>query len=177
MNAGIYKALLLIALFLVPVAVLAEEPASGEKLFKTNCKACHNLNQPLVGPALKGINTRRDSAWIYQFVKGSQAMIEAGDATAVTLFNQYNQVIMPNQTVTDDELGRILAYIESAGATKADANPIQRPVVEQWPLVKPMKFTDFFFWMPFTIGVLALIFMLYAMTILYDASRETKVNE
>lgn len=170
----IIKKFFFIVLLIMPLSVWGDEPMTGETLFKRNCKSCHNLNQKLVGPALSGINERRDSAWIYQFVKGSQAMVEAGDATAVALFQEYNQVIMPNQTVTDDELASILNYIKDAATAKASANPIQRPLVDRGRITHPMKFNTFVYWIPLTIGIIGLIFMLYYMTVLYDLGRDMR---
>ncbi len=170
----IIKIFFFIALLTNPLLMLGEEPMTGEALFKKNCKSCHNLHQKLVGPALSGINERRDSAWVYQFVKGSQAMVEAGDATAVALFQEYNQVIMPNQTVTDDELASILDYIKNATTAKASDNPIQRPPVDWGRVTHPMKFNTLVYWIPLTIGIIGLIFMLYYMTVLYDLGRDMR---
>jgi len=170
----IIKNFFFIVLLIMPLLAWSEEPMTGEALFKRNCKSCHNLYQKLVGPALNGINERRDSAWIYQFVKGSQAMVEAGDATAVALFQEYNQVIMPNQTVTDEELKSILDYIQNAATAKASANPIQRPPVDWGNVTHPMKFNTYIYWIPLTIGIIALIFMLYYMTVLYDLGKDMR---
>src|SRR5699024_7244178 len=80
----------------------------GKALFRTNCAACHAMNQNLVGPALEGVTERRDSAWLYSFIKNSQAMIQDGDPIAVELFNKFNQVPMPPQNLTNEEIGSIL---------------------------------------------------------------------
>jgi len=170
----IIKIFFFIVLLIMPLLAWSEEPVTGETLFRQNCKSCHNLHQKLVGPALDGINERRDSAWIYRFVKGSQAMVEAGDPTAVALFQEYNQVIMPNQTVTDDELASILDYIENAATAKASANPIQRPPVDWGRVTHPMKFNTFVYWIPLTIGIIGLIFMLYYMAVLYDLGKDMR---
>jgi len=101
-------------------------------------------------------------------------MVEADDATAVALFQEYNQVIMPNQTVTDEELKSILDYIQNAATAKASANPIQRPPVDWGNVTHPMKFNTYIYWIPLTIGIIALIFMLYYMTVLYDLGKDMR---
>jgi len=127
---------------------------AGKQLYKVNCKACHALDQKLVGPALKGVLERRDSNWIYQFVQGSQAMIAAGDPTAVSLFGEYNQVIMPNQNVSVTEINSILNYIHIATLPKgAGEEYIPRPV-EVKEAVLPLNFGYYGFWIPFTLGVM-----------------------
>jgi mono/diheme cytochrome c family protein len=140
----------------------AEKLAEGKSLFTTYCKACHNIDMRLVGPPLKGVTERRDKEWIYSFVKASQSMVEAGDSTAVALWNEYNKVPMPNQPVTNEQIDLILSYVESAGKpTMADNNRIPRPEVTKTSSIRPMKFTDFRFWITFTITVLLLIAVVY----------------
>jgi len=91
----------------------AETIASGENLFKQNCKACHNVDSRLVGPALKNVYDRRDLPWIYSFVKNSQKVINSGDDYAVKLFKEYNQTEMTAfASFEDKEILSILAYIK-----------------------------------------------------------------
>ena len=174
---------LLLLLFSVSLSANTEADsllAVGKTLFKNNCKACHAVDQKLVGPALKGVKERRDSAWIYQFIKGSQAMVEAGDETAVSLFNEFNQVPMPDQKVNDEEIGLILDYVDFAGRPQAAAaNPIQRPE-PYWASnnTRPMRFSDFMFWVPFTLSVLFVIFILYYQVVIADMHRDrTEASE
>ena len=144
------------------------EALDGAKLFRTNCKACHSIESDLVGPALKGLSERRDKEWIYSFIKNSQAMVEAGDETASELYMRFNQIVMPNQNVNDNEIEAILAYIDEESKPKmADANPIQRPVVDRGNN-KPINFFDVIFWLPFTLSVFGAIGMFYYLTVLAD---------
>ena len=159
----------------MPFWSTADDAIDGKALFKQNCKACHSIDQSLVGPALKGVTERRDSSWLYQFVKSSQSLIQSGDATATALFAEYNQVIMPDQTVNDEEIGAILAYIKSESTPKAagviTGNPIQRPVVDYGTVYHPLQFSDFFFWILFTLIVLVLIALFYYMTWMADLQK------
>lgn len=145
---------------LLAVASSVEE---GQALFTTNCKACHSIDMRLVGPALKGVETRRDSVWLHKFIRSSQSMINAGDSTAVSLFNQFNKVIMPDQNLTDDEIESILAYISSGGAVNVNEGKIPRPAVQQGEVIAPLRFGQPKFWLPYTASVLLVIALLYYM--------------
>lgn len=100
-------------------AVIAE----GESLFKANCRACHAVDQKLVGPALAGVYDRRDMDWIKAFVKNSQAVIASGDDYAVSLYEEYNQTVMTSFNLNDSEIESIIAYVkyEAENAATADA--------------------------------------------------------
>lgn len=94
----------------------------GEQLFRTNCSACHTVGEGrLVGPDLKGIHDRAKEKWIIQFIKSSSAMIEKKDPRAVQIFEEFNQVPMPDQDLSDAEIKSVLAYIklQSGGAEPA----------------------------------------------------------
>lgn len=145
----------------------------GKTLFKTNCKACHNIDKKLVGPALSKVYERRDSSWLYQFIQGSQAMITAGDPIATELYMQFNEVIMPDQKTDKKEIDLILAYIKNHDnkINVASDNPIQRPASEAIEYSFPFRFSNFMFWIPYTLSVVFGIFVLYYMTVLYDLKR------
>ena len=136
---------------------------NGKKLFTQNCKACHMVDRRMVGPALKGVETRHSEDWIFSFVKSSQAMVEQGDSAAVALFNTYNQVIMPNHTLQNEQIRDILTYIAEASAGGAGGEGgIVRPVVASANAgLRPPKFSDFRFWILYTITVLLVIVSIY----------------
>ena len=86
--------------------------ADGEKLFKANCRACHAVDQRLVGPALAGVYDRQDMDWIKAFVRNSQAVIASGDEYAVELFEEYNKTAMTPFNLNDSEIESIISYIK-----------------------------------------------------------------
>lgn len=93
--------------------------SGGEKLFKTYCTACHTIGKgKLVGPDLKGVETRRKEDWLIKFIKSSQTMVKAGDAQAVKVFNDYGKIPMPDQNLSDAEIKSIIGYIKQVGAPK-----------------------------------------------------------
>jgi len=146
----------------------------GKNLFRTNCKACHNIDKKLVGPALSEVYARRDSAWLYTFIKGSQDMIASGDPIATELYVQFNEVLMPNQTVNDNEIDLILNYIkyEDTKSTSASDKPISRPATNYPPYSDHFRFSNYIFWIPFTISVIIAVVVLYYLTIYHDIIEE-----
>ena len=88
--------------------------ASGEKLYNANCTQCHAINEVVIGPALKGIEERRERPWLLSWIKNSQKMIQSGDEYAVALYEKYKKVAMPAYPFTDAEIISVLEYIDEA---------------------------------------------------------------
>ncbi|MFN8353311.1 MAG: c-type cytochrome [Spirosomataceae bacterium] len=102
----------------------APDPAmvdKGKTLFTNNCASCHNVSdQKLVGPGLKGIDQRRNEAWIIKWVKNPAAVIASGDSYAVDLYNKFNKAQMTAFTnFQDDDIRSILAYVKASEAVAA----------------------------------------------------------
>ena len=90
----------------------------GGAIFKQSCGMCHSVGKGrLVGPDIKGVNTKRNEEWIIKFVKGSQAFIKSGDADAKAIFDEY-QVVMPDQNLTDAEIKSIITFIAANSEEK-----------------------------------------------------------
>ncbi len=97
-----------------------EAIAAGKSIFNANCRSCHRLDQKNVGPALRGVTDRHSIDWTKSFIRNSQVLIASGDAEAVAIYNEYNQLVMPaHEFLSDDDLMNLLAYIEYGD--KADA--------------------------------------------------------
>src|SRR6516225_7107250 len=100
-------------------ALLAADPKGGQVLFQGRCASCHSVTKKITGPALMGVEDRHPEGWIISFVKGSQAMIKSGDKAALEVFNQNNQIVMPDHPdLNDEQIRDILAFVkvESANA-------------------------------------------------------------
>ncbi|MCK0146004.1 c-type cytochrome [Arenibacter sp. F26102] len=90
------------------------DAAKGKQLFNQNCAACHSLNKKMTGPALAGVTEKYDKEWLYQWVKNSPAMIKAGDADALKIYNEYNQAAMtPFPLLSNQDIDDILAYTDA----------------------------------------------------------------
>ena len=146
--------------------------ANGETLFKNNCASCHNPTaEPSIGPGLKGIESRRDFAWIKPWINNSQKVIASGDAYAVALYNQYNKAQMTSfPTYGDKEVKDILAYIASykeevAAAPGADPNA-------------PKESTNGGMFQYLLIGILAImVLVLIALLGMVNAISKSKISD
>ena len=99
------------------------DAAKGKQLFNQNCAACHALNKKMTGPALAGVTEKYDKDWLYQWVKNSPAMIKAGDADALKIYNEFNQAAMtPFPLLSNQDIDDILAY--TAAPPVAAAAPV-----------------------------------------------------
>ena len=88
--------------------------------FQTLCSVCHTIGGGrLVGPDLRGVGERRGEEWIIRFVQHSQRLVAAGDPDAVTLFEEFNSIPMPDQPLSDGQIREIIRYIQSAAPAAA----------------------------------------------------------
>ena len=98
-------------------AAFGGDVATGKKLFKQNCAACHNLKRKMTGPNLFKVEERLsqdeglDREWLYKWIKNSPGMIKSGDAYAVKIYNEYNGAAMTAfPTLSNGDIDNILAY-------------------------------------------------------------------
>jgi cytochrome c2 len=103
----------------------------GKEIFSSRCAACHNVNKQLTGPALAGVDERRSMSWIISFIRSSQSLVKNGDKDAITVFEKFNKIPMPDHAdLTEEYIKDIIAYI------KSEAKP---EVAEKTPFSKPGK--------------------------------------
>ena len=92
----------------------------GKKLFKSLCASCHKLDKKLVGPALGGIEERRENAWLKAWIKDNAALRATGDSDANAIFDEYkgsNMTAFPQ--LTDQNIDDILYYSTVGDPKKA----------------------------------------------------------
>lgn len=99
--------------------VHAGDAANGEKVFKANCTACHQLtDQKLVGPGMKGVTKRNDEAWLKKWIKDPEGMLKT-DAKAQKLQKDSGGAVMTNMLVSykgadlDKVVDDIIAFLKS----------------------------------------------------------------
>ncbi|MBN1300647.1 MAG: c-type cytochrome [Melioribacteraceae bacterium] len=96
---------------------------SGEKIFQEKCTACHTIGEgKRVGPDLANITQIRDEQWLVKFIKSSQSLINAGDSLAVSVFEENNKVIMPDQPLNETEIKSVIDYISINSPDPANPN-------------------------------------------------------
>ena len=157
------KKIITAVLVLISGFTMAQTASSdaGHTLFTARCASCHAVNKKLVGPALANVDKRRKEEWIIRFVQSSQTMVKNNDATAVTLFNENNQVLMPDHPdLTKAGIQNIIAYIKKEAMNAADVsanNGVKRPA-ERKGTNLPFSSTDY--WIFLVIGALCLFLVI-----------------
>ena len=130
---------LVVAIWLTAAGVAHAEggaAAEGESLFSAKCTACHSIGGGArVGPDLQGVTARRSHEWLARFIAAPDQLIAAKDPIVVELLGQYNQIAMPNLGLTEDEVGKVIAYLAESGTAPPAAAP--RPAVS--PMAEPER--------------------------------------
>lgn len=88
--------------------------SAGEKLFRTRCMSCHTIDgsdDTLLGPDLLGVAERRDRDWLVRWLKAPDKMLAEKDPIAVALYEQYNQIAMPNLSLTLVDVSDLLRFM------------------------------------------------------------------
>lgn len=90
--------------------------AKGEKLFSEKCTACHKIEERVVGPALKGVTTRRAPEWIMNMILNPMEMTQK-DETAKGLLGEY-LTQMTNQNLDQDGARAVLEFFRRNDGAK-----------------------------------------------------------
>ena len=174
-----FKTLLKLFIFLLTAANLTaqDDIGAGKSLFKDKCATCHNKNMKdnLTGPPLAGMEDRwadypRED--LYQWIRNSQEMIQAGHPKAVELWNEFKPTVMTaNEALTDVDIENIIAYVNDAATPKEAAGPITG--IAQ---VEEKGFSKWIYWIAFAIlAILALILARIIMSL--DHLNRTQAGE
>ena len=83
----------------------------GETLFKFKCSSCHKPTKKYVGPAPRGVLSRRNPQWIMNMILDPEKMVKE-DPVARELLTRY-LAPMANQSLTEDEARKILEYFRT----------------------------------------------------------------
>lgn len=120
--SGLFKNLITALFIVLSLTTFSQDISSdagvitqGETLFNANCKACHRVDQKLIGPALAGIEDRAPSIdWIKEFVRNSSKVIASGDEYANKVYEENGKMLMTSFTsLSDDQIMSILAYVKA----------------------------------------------------------------
>lgn len=92
-------------------AVDAARQKEGRSLFKSLCASCHKLDKKLVGPALGGIEERRENDWLKKWIKNNAELRASGDRDAIAVYEEYNGSNMTAfPQLSDKNIDDILYY-------------------------------------------------------------------
>lgn len=95
-----------------PDDINAELAATGEAKYSAICTACHMAEQRLIGPPLKGVYERRSPAWVMNMIANPNGMLKE-DPIAKALLKEYNNAIMLNQNLSEDETRAVAEYLRT----------------------------------------------------------------
>ena len=101
----------------------AQDAAAGAAIFKQKCTACHGIEKAVVGPALKGIDTKYDEEWLIKWIKNSPALIATGDAQALKAAEYSPAMMSAFPELSDDDIKNIVAYVKVGDPKPAAAAP------------------------------------------------------
>lgn len=135
------KKIILYTLLVFYSNAYTQEFEKGKELFNANCAACHNMERKMTGPALKDIAGKMGREWLQKWIPNSKKLIESGDAEAVRVYAEYNQMAMPSyEYLKKEELSSIIDYLEGYNKNKTEAVAaavqIAAPSVGTTPLQK-----------------------------------------
>ncbi len=123
MSINRFKFWALAALLAVSVPSFAQDKPNaeeGKKLYEANnCGSCHALDKKVVGPALRGVHTRRSEEWLVQWIRNNKKFRESGDADANALYQEYAGAQMNIfENLKPADVLNIVEYIKTAPEPK-----------------------------------------------------------
>ncbi len=87
----------------------------GEHLFRTRCANCHSLTgfeEPgALGPDLLGVTQQRDMQWLLNWLRAPDQMLADKDPIAMSLYEKYNRLAMPNMRLNQQEAMDLISYM------------------------------------------------------------------
>lgn len=92
----------------------------GETLYRTRCTSCHTIGaekdsleaKRSIGPDLAGVTFSRDRDWLIRWITEPDRMLAEKEPLAMSIFNAYNKVPMPNFHLSNQEVLALIDYIE-----------------------------------------------------------------
>lgn len=116
---------IIISVTLAEARPSAQSAAEGALIFKQKCTACHTIGGGvLVGPDLKGVTTLRSQDWLTRWISAPDKMLAAQDPTALQLYQQFNNIPMPNLGLTSAQVSSLIDYL---AAPETAAQPAATP--------------------------------------------------
>ncbi len=171
------KKIMISVLTLVTVLYVFSMPPvdDGKKIFMSRCASCHNVNKVVLGPALAGVTDRHSEDWIIKFVHSSQTVIKGGDKAAVTLYEKFNKIPMPDHPdLSTENIQGILTYIKSESKTSVLA-PSFRPN-KIHPNYTPILITNYKFFATY-LGLVVLMTVSLVALVKVKEIQRNKIDE
>ena len=119
------KSLTLLLVFAFSMSSFSQEmdlarQKEGRKLFRSLCASCHKLDKKLVGPALGGVEERRENSWLKSWIKNNAEFQKVNaEAAEAALYSTSAMNAFPQ--LTDVNIDDIL-YYTTVGEIKKSAS-------------------------------------------------------
>jgi protein SCO1/2 len=89
--------------------------SKGEDLFRARCESCHSVGtEEGIGPSLHNVTKIRDKKWLIRWIKTPDKLLAAKDPIAISLYNKYKKVLMPNFRLKDADAEAIIKYLDES---------------------------------------------------------------
>jgi nitrite reductase (NO-forming) len=113
----------------MPASATPTDPdtVAGKLAFESKCMACHSVGQgKKLGPDVLGVTRRRSEAWLAKWLRAPEKMLET-DPDAKAMLKEYNNLPMPNQSLSEKEISQYLKYFrwidsQPAGSVSAQGS-------------------------------------------------------
>ena len=86
--------------------------SEGKGIFTSKCVLCHELDQKKIGPPLRGITKDRAPEYILNMIVNPTKM-QKEDADVKVLIKKYNNVLMTELGISNDQARSVLEYLRS----------------------------------------------------------------
>ena len=97
------------------------EAVAGKLAFEKKCLACHSVGQgKKLGPDIAGVTKRRSDDWLARWLRAPEKMLQT-DADAKAMLKEFNNIPMPNQSLSDAEIRQYMKYFHWIDAQPATA--------------------------------------------------------
>lgn len=98
----------------IPASATPNDPLAvkGKEQFESKCLACHAVTggkDAKIGPDVGGVTKRRSDTWITDWLRSPEKML-ANDKDAQAMLKQFNNIPMPNQGLSENEIQQLLRY-------------------------------------------------------------------
>src|SRR6218665_644742 len=153
----------LIRISFIALFGVASAFGQGEAIFKSKCNTCHIIGKGSTGPDLTGVKAKWEAAGegelLYNWVKGSTALIASGKSKQANAIKDYATGVMPDQQVTDEEIDKIFSYIDNyqPPVAKTEASDSTQLSLENTP-AKPNYKKNLTMFYGLLVGIIGLLF-------------------
>ena len=159
----------------------ANAQPDGKAIFKANCSSCHSpSDKKMTGPGLRGVSKKRSEEWLQKWVTNSIEFVKSGDADAVAIAAEFNNMPMPPFTLSNEEIKSVFVYVDDLEQKElADAN--KKRVADSLAQIAAASSTDKedhrsnIPWLPVlvilgVVGGLLFLFLSYVNRVMVDAT-------